>query len=128
MHTVRDSVTQERNRLEAAFEALEKSIENYVNKLEVQAKEALEVPQEAQPQPITAEVPNGANNTEVLGQIQEIVKNHERKIVELKEEIGRLSVDLVRLKEENRSLKEQNKQASELIGESIIAIEKLVAA
>ncbi len=132
MQTVKDSVTQERNRLEAAFLALENSIETYVEKLEMQAKS------KAQSQFSVSQVPaatqssspaaGNGQNAELLSQIQEIVKSHERKIVELKEEIGRLSVDLVRLKEENRALKDQNKQAAELIGESITAIEKLVAA
>ena len=128
MHTVKDLVTQERNRLEAAFQSLENSIEAYVNQLEEQAKSQPETAQEPQPQPIITANQNNGTNADVLSQIQEIVKNHERKIVELKEEIGRLSVDLIRLKDENRALKDQNKQAAELIGESITAIEKLVAA
>lgn len=118
MQTVKDSVIQERNRLEAAFVALENAVStalaNQQNNQPAQVASAPEVVQDSAPQAIS--------------QIQEMVKLHEQKISDLTAEISRLSVDLVKLKDENRQLKEQGKQAADLIGESITVIEKLVAA
>lgn len=143
MQTVKNSVENERNRLEAAFIALEQAVESYAFRLQQTAEESVKTSSELHADTIRelkeqiennaiaeqpAALPEVTSNAEVIGQIQQIVKSHETRIVELREEIGRLSVELIRIKDENRDLRDKNKQAAEIIGESITAIERLVAA
>jgi len=120
MATVKESVLQERTRLEAAFQALEQAARSILNAKPEAAK--------AEPAKILQVVPQAsAQSADAMTRIEELVATHEQKLSEMKEEIGRLSVELVRIKDENRSLKDNNKKAAELLGESINVIEKLVA-
>ena len=120
MATVKESVLQERTRLEAAFQALEQVASSILNTKPEAAKTLHVVAQASAPQ-----APNPS--ADAMTRIEELVASHEQKLSEMKEEIGRLSVELVRMKDENRALKDNNKKAAELLGESINVIEKLVA-